>query len=218
MDAPLCVGRCQPRDGASGVHWLFWFVVQPQQHLGAYWDATCGVVSVKIIIIIESMMDNKPKRTHNGMSSVDLNHHRAFVQGAAWELGWTPAPPLDLRITDEAGKQLVARAVITVSGQVGVMPLGVQFSVEGGGDVAAPPPPAAATNASAPTPKAAPPAPITTPAASSGSCADVPIPDSLFSCAQQQQWGKVCLLVVAQHSMHDYSVALLLKHLVFNRQ
>lgn len=123
------------------------------------------------------------------------------IWGAAWELGWTPAPPLDLRITDEGGKMLVARQVITVSGQVGVMPLGVQFSVEGANtatsslDVT----PSANTTTSAgntttsmPAPKAAPAPPTAT---SSGGCVDVPVPESLFSCAQQQQWGKVCVVV-----------------------
>eukprot|EP00884_Botryococcus_braunii_P005988 jgi/Botrbrau1/15390/Bobra.43_2s0018.1 len=48
--------------------------------------------------------------------------------GAAWELGTTPHPPLDIRVVDSTGREVTAFGAIKADGQIGTLPLGVQFS------------------------------------------------------------------------------------------
>ncbi|PSC68366.1 Nucleolar and coiled-body phospho 1 [Micractinium conductrix] len=47
--------------------------------------------------------------------------------GASWEVSGVPAPPLDLRVTDGTGRQLLARGAILAAGQLGVFPTRAQF-------------------------------------------------------------------------------------------
>ncbi|PRW59918.1 Nucleolar and coiled-body phospho 1 [Chlorella sorokiniana] len=54
-----------------------------------------------------------------------INQH-----GAAWELSGIPVPPLDLRVTDGAGRQVILRRVITEAGRTGSFNSTAQFPLE----------------------------------------------------------------------------------------
>eukprot|EP00879_Flechtneria_rotunda_P012123 GHRR01012661.1.p1 GENE.GHRR01012661.1~~GHRR01012661.1.p1 ORF type:complete len:114 (+),score=31.30 GHRR01012661.1:935-1276(+) len=48
--------------------------------------------------------------------------------GAEWEISIVPAPPLDIKVTNQQGQSVVLRGIITKAGQTGAFKSAVQFA------------------------------------------------------------------------------------------